>query len=157
MASRDLPPDPYEALGITRDADIDQIKKAHRKLVLKYHPDRVKDPALIQENREKFLLVQQAYELLADPTRRQRYDDQVKLAQARKERMAEGKQTEDTKPSNHEAYSTPVRTSYAYSEEQPRPRFVYPSIYRERYSESDWSERSSESWRHPEVPSRWDS
>lgn len=87
MSTSPLPPDPYEALGVSRDADVESIKKAHRKLVLKHHPDRIKDPDLIEENKNAFQKVQQAYELLVDPVLRARYEDQCKLAQLRKERL----------------------------------------------------------------------
>ena len=75
--SSPLPPDPYDALGVARVADIATIKKAHRVLVLKLHPDRSSDP----NARDNFQNVQQAYEILLDPVRRQRYDDKQKLAQ----------------------------------------------------------------------------
>src|SRR5919108_4413986 len=61
----------YEVLEITREADADTITKAYRKLALKYHPDRnVGD----KEAEEKFKEASEAYEVLRDPAKRQRYD-----------------------------------------------------------------------------------
>lgn len=62
----------YEVLGIARDADNASIKKAHRQLALKLHPDKNlgNDGAA-----EQFRLVQQAYEVLSDPQERKWYDD----------------------------------------------------------------------------------
>jgi DnaJ family protein A protein 5 len=62
----------YDVLDVPRDADSSIIKKAHRKLALKYHPDKNigNDQAA-----EDFLLVQQAYECLSDPQERKWYDD----------------------------------------------------------------------------------
>ena len=52
----------YDVLGCEQDADISVIKKKHRKLVLKYHPDK----NLGDENAaDKFMLVQRAYEVLS--------------------------------------------------------------------------------------------
>jgi len=62
----------YEVLGVPRDAENAIIKKAHRKLALKYHPD--KNPGDAEANRE-FLLVQQAYECLSDASERKWYDE----------------------------------------------------------------------------------
>ena len=62
----------YEVLGIERDADAATIKKAHRKLALKLHPDKnIGDDSAA----EQFRLVQQAYECLSDATERKWYDE----------------------------------------------------------------------------------
>jgi molecular chaperone DnaJ len=63
--------DPYQVLGVQRTASADDIKKAHRKLVRQYHPDRNPDDAKAEE---RFKEVQQAYDLLSDPDRRAAYD-----------------------------------------------------------------------------------
>lgn len=68
MAQRDY----YEVLGIARDAGEAQIKKAYRSMAMKYHPDRVKDD---KEGAEKaFKEVNEAYQVLSDPQKRQMYD-----------------------------------------------------------------------------------
>src|SRR5688572_20196631 len=65
--------DYYEVLGVARDAGADDIKKAYRKLALKWHPDRHK--ADDRESAEQqFKRVNEAYEVLSDPEKRKRYD-----------------------------------------------------------------------------------
>jgi curved DNA-binding protein CbpA len=78
-------PDPYATLEVPKDADIPAIRSAHRKLVLKSHPDRIQDPALKEKAMDTFQTIQQAYELLSDPDRRSRYDNLVKLAELKRE------------------------------------------------------------------------
>ncbi|MGQ9723977.1 MAG: molecular chaperone DnaJ [Tepidimonas sp.] len=69
MAKRDY----YEILGVARNASDDEIKKAYRKLAMKYHPDRNQgDSAKAAE--EKFKEVKEAYEILLDPKKRAAYD-----------------------------------------------------------------------------------
>ncbi|MBR5049672.1 MAG: molecular chaperone DnaJ [Erysipelotrichaceae bacterium] len=62
--------DYYEVLGLSRDANDEQIKKAYRTLAKKYHPDLNKDP----DAPDKFKEVQEAYEVLSDPQKRSTYD-----------------------------------------------------------------------------------
>ena len=62
--------DYYEVLGVERNAAPDQIKRAFRQAALKYHPDRNKEAGA--EN--KFKEVSEAYEVLSDPEKRNRYD-----------------------------------------------------------------------------------
>jgi molecular chaperone DnaJ len=63
--------DYYEVLGVSREASAEEIKKAYRQAALKYHPDRNKDDPNAEA---KFKEAAQAYEILSDPEKRQRYD-----------------------------------------------------------------------------------
>ncbi len=63
--------DYYEVLGVAKDASAEDIKKAYRKLAMKYHPDR--NPG-DKSAEEKFKEVGEAYEMLSDPDKRARYD-----------------------------------------------------------------------------------
>lgn len=67
MSERDY----YEVLGVNKNASQDEIKKAYRKLAMKYHPDRNPDDA---KAKEKFQECQKAYNILSDEQKRQMYD-----------------------------------------------------------------------------------
>lgn len=64
--------DYYELLGVPRNASADDIKKAFRKLALKYHPD--KNPDNKQEAEKKFKEIAEAYEVLSDAEKKAKYD-----------------------------------------------------------------------------------
>ena len=62
--------DYYEILGISKDASASDIKKAYRKLAMKYHPDKNKEP----DAEEKFKEISEAYAVLSDEEKRAQYD-----------------------------------------------------------------------------------
>src|SRR2546426_4555246 len=66
-----MPRDYYEILGVPRTASADEIKKAHRKLVRKFHPDVNKNN---KDAEEKFKEAQEAYDVLSEPGKRRNYD-----------------------------------------------------------------------------------
>jgi len=63
--------DYYELLGLSRNADLEEVKKGYRKLAFKYHPDRNEGS---KEAEEQFKQVTEAYETLRDPEKRSIYD-----------------------------------------------------------------------------------
>ena len=67
MSKRDY----YDVLGVGRDASSDDVKKAYRRLAMKYHPDR---SAGVPENEAKFKEAKEAYEVLRDKGKREAYD-----------------------------------------------------------------------------------
>ncbi|MBP6019922.1 MAG: molecular chaperone DnaJ [Burkholderiaceae bacterium] len=67
MAKRDF----YEILGVAKNASDDELKKAYRRLAMKYHPDRNPDS---KESEEKFKEAKEAYEMLSDEQKRAAYD-----------------------------------------------------------------------------------
>lgn len=120
-----LPPDPYAALGVDKDADRVAIRKARHKLLLKHDPDRIRNDVLRDDTIDqwaKWKEILQAYEILSDPVCRQRYDDRVRLAELRKE----GMMAEPPQP-------TSGSTSRTYRDSYDDRRARYDEPLRERY------------------------
>jgi curved DNA-binding protein len=63
--------DYYQILGVERSASADEVRKAYRKLAMKYHPDRNPND---KQAEEKFKEINEAYQVLSDPQKRARYD-----------------------------------------------------------------------------------
>ncbi|NHC46584.1 molecular chaperone DnaJ [Motilibacter aurantiacus] len=73
MSTKDfLEKDYYKALGVSKDASADEIKKSYRKLARQYHPDANKGDAASEE---RFKEISEAYDVLSDAKRRKEYDD----------------------------------------------------------------------------------
>ncbi len=67
----------YEILGVSPDATYEEIRKAYLRLAMKYHPDKA-PPGKRKEYEEKFKKINEAYEVLSDPSKRKLYDTYVK-------------------------------------------------------------------------------
>ena len=67
MSKRDY----YDILGINKSASAEEIKKAYRKVAIKYHPDKNPDN---KEAEDKFKEAAEAYEILSNPEKKQQYD-----------------------------------------------------------------------------------
>lgn len=66
--------DYYETLGVQKDSSDPEIKRAYKKLALRWHPD--KNPDDKEKAQKEFIAIQQAYEVLSDSSKRKRYDNQ---------------------------------------------------------------------------------
>lgn len=63
--------DYYKILEVSKNATLEEIKKAYKKLALKFHPDKNKSP----DAEEKFKKISEAYQVLSDPQKRRTYDN----------------------------------------------------------------------------------
>lgn len=110
------PSDPYNILGVSKDATAANIKTAYRKLVLKCHPDKVKDESLRAAASDQFQKVQEAYELLIDEERRAKYDDKARLAEAKEALAREAAKFATSYPEKPVPTSTPsYKTTRVYT------------------------------------------
>jgi curved DNA-binding protein CbpA len=158
MAFDELPPDPYKVLGVPKDAKLPEIRSAHRKLVLKCHPDKVQDAALKAIKQDEFQKVQQAYELLSDDHRRLQYDEQVKLHALRKE-MGRGNPTPRSNPFEYEVKNAePRATTYTYTRPPPKPMPKETTkVYPQQHRPSSYEDVAYEPVRRPKKSASYES
>lgn len=138
-----LPQSPYKTLNVPKDATLATIRSAHRKLVLSCHPDKVQDESAKKQKAEQFHQVQQAYEILSDENRRQRYDEKVKLAELRAE-MAEERgpfpsrrSYEYASPRNGSTPKFEMRGNTMYeTREPPGSRYDEPDVFSASYADA---------------------
>ncbi|KAI0150250.1 hypothetical protein GGR57DRAFT_201399 [Xylariaceae sp. FL1272] len=105
-------PDPYKILGVSKDAQLAEIRCAHRKLVLKCHPDKVQDPKLKEEKQNEFQQVQQAYETLSNDKLREDYDRQARIFAELARERERGPRTSATRAPSSTRTPRRAETSY---------------------------------------------
>ncbi|XP_021896268.1 uncharacterized protein LOC110813438 [Carica papaya] len=68
-------PSYYSVLGVDVDSTVEEIRRAYRRLAMRWHPDRwTKTPSLLGKAKRKFQQIQEAYSVLSDPRKRSLYD-----------------------------------------------------------------------------------
>ena len=73
--------DPYQVIGVAKTASAEEIKKAYRDLVKKYHPDNYLDPTMKKRAESRMAEINQAYDILSDPSKRTKFDQQSRYTQ----------------------------------------------------------------------------
>ena len=116
-----LPPDPYLALGVPRDATQGAIKTAYRKAALKCHPDKVPDKG------DEFHKINTAYQLIGEEEDRQRYEADVRYHALKKEQASRF----------GAARGPEVRTAAFDVRGAPRPGFEFQARTAPRYETAE--------------------
>jgi len=145
--------DYYKILEVSKNATNQDIKKAYRRLALKYHPDK-NPPTQKEEATTKFKLISQAYEVLSDETKRRTYDRRGNNATASKSSSGKGysyespfsryfekrRRTYDTNPSSSSSSSAGQSSHRHHSYADPFFTFAFRSpeeVFREFFGASD--------------------
>ncbi|KAL9125637.1 MAG: hypothetical protein Q9217_005190 [Psora testacea] len=152
-----LDPSPYKTLNVPKDASLATIRSAHRKLVLSCHPDKVQEESAKKVKAEQFHLVQQAYEILSDESKRRRWDERAKLAELRAEMM------EDRGPPRKADYVPPkpgqspifeMRGGRIYEERVPKGSRAYEEdVFSSKFADARPSSKKYDD-RYADTPLR---
>lgn len=103
--------DYYKILGVSKDANFSKIKKAYRKLVLKYHPDKNPDK---EQADEKFKKIVEAYEVLSSKQSRKEYDKKLKKEFVNNNKA--NKSTKHNKASSRDSRVDPRNVEQAFED-----------------------------------------
>ena len=133
-----LTSDPYQILGVAKDATVAAIRSAHRKLVLQTHPDKIQDESQRAAKQDEFQRIQQAYEILTDEVQRQQYDDQARYTSKRDPTFEDDARTDGVR--------FEVRTA--------APSREFDRLYEERRARRSADEDLGSFRIYDEVPSR---
>ncbi|KAF4552136.1 DnaJ domain-containing protein 11 [Elsinoe fawcettii] len=142
--SDDPKPDPYLALGLTKDATSQQIKATYRKLALKFHPDKVNDESLKAAAADNFHKIQTAYETLGDDSKRAKYDANARLEELQKAFQKEKEQSSRYRPAAPQpqpvrpdvrpsSYDVPLQATRGSTYPQPRASEQYRTFRPQGY------------------------
>lgn len=132
----------YEILGVARDVSDDDLKKAYRKLALKWHPDKNLDNT--EDAKEQFQLVQQAWEVLSDPHERAWYDNH-------REAILKGGVGENYKDDSIDLFQYFTTSCYkGYGDDEKGFYMVYKKVFEQIVAED--SEFSKEEDSDEEIP-----
>lgn len=119
----------YETLGVSATATAAEIRSAYRRLVLRYHPDRSKEPNASQ----KFLRIAAAYEVLGNTERRASYDLSLRVQEARREASPRAEPREPPRPDSprpqgHRPEAHRTEAAHAAAERQLRQDLQHLSL-----------------------------
>ncbi|WP_338791740.1 DnaJ domain-containing protein [Bernardetia sp. MNP-M8] len=112
----------YDLLGITKTATLQEIKSAYKKQALKFHPDRnAATPQEAQLAEERFKLINEAYQVLSDPIKKSRYDNELEFESARRQQYykqytSSGNYSDSSNQNTHQ--NTQRDTGYTYQRRQ---------------------------------------
>ena len=146
----------YEVLGVAATAYADEIRKAYRKLVLKFHPDKVQDPNKRKEAVEKFHEIQRAYETLFDDQKRAEYDNELKGQQEEDIHYHSEPRKAEADPWSHaNTHSSHKQSCYDYRAPRWDPEFDIPTPEpRKSSTYHGYDQKSRSEWQHSPTNSR---
>mmetsp|Transcript_15348 Transcript_15348/g.35920 ORF Transcript_15348/g.35920 Transcript_15348/m.35920 type:complete len:774 (+) Transcript_15348:65-2386(+) len=137
----------YELMGVSEGASQDEIKKAYRTLALTAHPDKqaARDPAEAKKVQERFVQIQEAYELLSDTAKRMQYDSSLDFDDSVPKFRA------DLGEDFYEVFGEAFRRNARFSSRRPVPDLGGPNSKPEEWKRfyNFWHE--FQSWRDPLV------
>lgn len=132
----------YEILGVSREATLDEIKKAHRKQALKYHPDRNPDDKEAEEMMKK---VNAAFEELSDEDKRRKYDLELDYKEGRRQNNNRGSRSYsrneeyESKQYSHDQENWYYQSYQSTDNNQNNNKKQNNSSFKEGWYEEFWS------------------